>query len=254
MPDRLEQRLAELAAEVEFPPTPDLAPAVAARVDEAPARPRRLVTHAARSSLALVALAVLAAVAGAVPGRTPRAPRPVRPRRRDRGTRAATARLARRPRTGPARDTRRRPARARPSACACPTTANWARPTRPTFAAVRRWCRPRCVYRPRRGLPTVEAGGAGLLLTEFRGDLEPDLVRKFIGPDTGTRRVRVGSATGFWVEGPHSFGYRDANGVVRIDQRRLASGTLLWRRGPVLLRLESELPLRRALEVARSVR
>jgi hypothetical protein len=37
----LERALAELAADLEFPPTPDLAGAVATRLDEAPARARR---------------------------------------------------------------------------------------------------------------------------------------------------------------------------------------------------------------------
>ena len=40
---------------------------------------------------------------------------------------------------------------------------------------------------------------------------------------------------------------------MRTEDRRLAANTLLWRDGPVLLRLESELPLRRALEIARTV-
>ena len=253
MADRLEQRLVELAATVEFPPTPDLAPAVAARVARSPARPRRLVTARRSLVLALVALAVLAAVAGAVPG--------VRHALRDLfGLGGATVERVPQLPASPGGLELGRPvtlAQAREDAAfrlrvpydpeLGPPDATYLRGRPPLAQAT-------LVYRPRRGLPTVEAGGAGLLLTEFRGDLEPDLVRKFIGPDTGTRRVRVGSATGFWVEGPHSFGYRDANGVVRIDQRRLASGTLLWRRGPVLLRLESELPLRRALEVARSVR
>ena len=109
------------------------------------------------------------------------------------------------------------------------------------------------LYRPAPGLPAIAGTRIGLLLTQFRGDLDPDLVQKFIGPGTGTRRVRVGAAPGFWIDGPHAFGYRDADGVVRIEDRRLAGRTLLWREGPLLLRLESALPLRRALEIARTV-
>ena len=109
------------------------------------------------------------------------------------------------------------------------------------------------LYRPGPGLPAIAGTRIGLLLTQFRGDLDPDLVQKFIGPGTGTRRVRVGAAPGFWIDGPHAFGYRDAEGLVRIEDRRLAGRTLLWREGPLLLRLESALPLRRALEIARTV-
>jgi hypothetical protein len=110
------------------------------------------------------------------------------------------------------------------------------------------------LYRPSRDLPAVASTGVGLLLTQFRGDLSPDLVAKFIGPDTGTKRVRVNGAPGFWIEGPHSFGYRDANGLIRTDELRLSGSSLLWRQGPMLLRLEASLPLRRALEIARDVR
>jgi hypothetical protein len=39
-----------------------------------------------------------------------------------------------------------------------------------------------------------------------------------------------------------------------IEERRLAANTLLWRSGPLLLRLESRLDLERTLEIARSIR
>ena len=73
------------------------------------------------------------------------------------------------------------------------------------------------LYRPAPGLPAIAGTRIGLLLTQFRGDLDPDLVQKFIGPGTGTRRVRVGAAPGFWIDGPHAFGYRDADGA-RADR------------------------------------
>ena len=76
MPEPLEQRLEALAAEIEFPPTPDLAAAVLPRVAATPSRRRRrLLPGAGRASvparralvLALAALALLAAAAAAVP-------------------------------------------------------------------------------------------------------------------------------------------------------------------------------------------
>ena len=93
----------------------------------------------------------------------------------------------------------------------------------------------------------------GLLLTQFRGDLSPLLVEKFIGPGTGTRELRVGAERGFWIRGPHSFAYRDDRGQVRVEERRLAANTLLWQDGRVLLRLESRLGLERTLAIARSL-
>ena len=105
-----------------------------------------------------------------------------------------------------------------------------------------------------RGESWLSPGFLSLLLTQFRGDLDPDLDEKLIGPGTGTRRVRVRGDRGFWIDGPHTFGYRDPNGLVRVEERRLAARTLLWRSGRQLIRLESELPLRRALEIARTVK
>ena len=246
MPDRLEQRLAALAAEIEFPPTPDLAPAVAARV--APSAPRRRRARPARRSLALAlaALALLAAAAGAVPavrdavgdllgldGATvERVPRlPASPGQLDLGRAAtlddAAEALGFRPRL--------------------PHDRGLGIPDGVYLRGRGRLAQVTVLHRPSRDLPRV-------LLTEFRGDLSPDLVRKFIGPGTGTKRVSVNGSQGFWIEGRHSFAYRDANGAIRIEDQRLAESTLLWTSGHVLLRLEAELPLERALEIASGVR
>ena len=241
MPDRLEQRLAALAAEIEFPPTPDLAPAVAARLGEPAPRRRRM--RPARRSLALALARARAARgrAGAVPavrdavgdllgldGATvERVPRlPASPGEIDLG-RPVTAGEAARELGAPPAHAARCPARRAPR---------------------------RLPARPRTGRRRPRSSIGGLLLTQFRGDLNPDLVAKFIGPDTGTRRVRVRGAPGFWIEGPHSFGYRDADGLIRIEELRMSERALLWTQGPMLLRLEASLPLRRALEIAREVR
>jgi hypothetical protein len=108
-------------------------------------------------------------------------------------------------------------------------------------------------YRAGPGLPELHGSGLGLLLTEFRGDLEPALVEKLLGPRTGTRRVRIAGARGFWIRGPHAFAYRDPEGNVSVDERRRAGNTLLWRRGPLLLRLESGLALRDARKIAETL-
>src|SRR4029450_5461918 len=68
----LEQALADLAAALEFPPTPDLAAAVGARLDEAPARARPWLSGRSgwrRLAVAgLVAVLLAAAVLVASPG------------------------------------------------------------------------------------------------------------------------------------------------------------------------------------------
>jgi hypothetical protein len=48
--------------------------------------------------------------------------------------------------------------------------------------------------------------------------------------------------------------FEDRSGNIREDALRLAGNVLLWERGPVVLRLEGDLPLGGMLEIARSMR
>ena len=94
-----------------------------------------------------------------------------------------------------------------------------------------------------------------LLLSEFRGSAAPELVDKRLGSGTAATRVSVGGEPGFWLEGePHAVLFRDATSQVREDLFRLSARTLLWQRGPLLLRLESRLSREEAIRVAESLR
>lgn len=97
-------------------------------------------------------------------------------------------------------------------------------------------------------------GGVAALLTEFRGDLAPELIGKLVAGNAQARAVTVtGGAQGVFLSGgPHVVFYRDADGEIREETLRLAGNTLLWQRGDVLLRLESALSLEEALGVAQS--
>ena len=111
------------------------------------------------------------------------------------------------------------------------------------------------VYEPADGLPEVGDTGAGLLLSQFPGRLDQQILGKFVGPDGRTREVTVGDRRGYWVEGPpHVVLYLDPDGEVREDTARLAGHVLLWDDGGVIRRLESALPLDAALRIASSVR
>ena len=253
MPDLLEQRLAALGSELEFPPTPDLAPAVMAQVSTARPRPRRRLVPARRTvAVALALLALLAAAAAAV--------EPVRHAVRDLlGLEGATVeRVPRLPVTPGGLDLGRpgtlETATQRASfAVRVPGDSSLGAPDAVYLRGRGSRAVVTLLFRPQPGLPPIAAGSVGLLLTQFRGDLSPLLVEKFIGPGTGTRELRVGAERGFWIQGPHSFAYRDDRGEVRVEERRLAANTLLWQDGRVLLRLESRLGLERTLAIARSL-
>jgi hypothetical protein len=91
-----------------------------------------------------------------------------------------------------------------------------------------------------------------LLVSEFRGDTNPEFIGKEAGPGTSIEAVTVGDGNpGFWVSGePHEFMYRGPDGEPRFDTVRLAANALLWQHGPLTLRIEGEITKERALELA----
>jgi len=108
------------------------------------------------------------------------------------------------------------------------------------------------VYRARSGLPRAHDTGVGLLLTETGGYT---LGGKFIGPDTRLEFVTVDGQPGYWLTGaPHLFAYMDTENLVRWDTLRLAGNVLLWNRDGLVLRLETALPKDAAVRIAAAVR
>jgi hypothetical protein len=121
---------------------------------------------------------------------------------------------------------------------------------------------------PRLGAPRSvhvarTAGGAarvtlvyrgGATLTELLGSTERDLVRKLTPRSTLVRRVLVRGEPGLYIGGPHVVLFRDAAGRIVEERGRTAGRVLLWQHGALLLRLEADVSLARALQIARSVR
>jgi hypothetical protein len=92
-----------------------------------------------------------------------------------------------------------------------------------------------------------------LVLIEFRGETVP-FVEKFAGPQARVEHLLVGDAPGVWIEGAHAVVFRDASGVVRDENLRLAGNVLLWELGGITYRLEGPLTRERALEIASGLR
>ncbi|HLZ68680.1 MAG TPA: hypothetical protein VKV26_02105 [Dehalococcoidia bacterium] len=111
------------------------------------------------------------------------------------------------------------------------------------------------LYAPRPGLPPAATTGVGLLLSEFRGGIEPDFLGKGVSPGTTLTPLTVGGEAGWWLEGaPHVVFYHAPDGQVRQDRIRLAGNTLLWEHGALTLRLEANLARDAALRIAESAR
>ncbi len=111
------------------------------------------------------------------------------------------------------------------------------------------------LYGPRPGLPRTRFTGVGLLVGEFRGDLEPALLGKVVGPGTRVERLLVGGHRAAWIAGaPHEFFYLGPGGRPRAATVRLAANVLLLERGRRLIRLEGAFGRRAAIAIARSLR
>lgn len=241
----LEQELRALGSALAVPPAPDLVPGVRARLAAAPAR-APLLRRPLIVALAALALAVAAAMA------VPQARTAILEFFRIQG---ATAERVEEPPVVTELDL----------GLAVPVTLEVARerlafePLVPDFPGLGR---PDAVYVDRMAFGgqivflygTEEA--PRLLVSEFRGDSNPQLIGKQAGPGTTIERVTVGDGLpGLWVAGePHQFMYQSPDGEPMADTIRLAGNALLWERGPLTLRIEGAVPRERALELAASLR
>jgi hypothetical protein len=243
----LERELVALRDEVAWPPTPDLAGAVGARIAREPVRragwswPRpRLAPALAAALVLLVALGVLLA---ASPG--------VRATLRDWlgiGSVRIT-RVERLPDLAPARELglgRR-------------VTFATGEAEFGTIATVRSLGAPDAVYVgqgpphrvslvyvARSGLPAGKAG-IGALLDEITGDTPLVYAEKLVGARVPITHVEVNGDDGYFIGGSHALQLPDEL------RPRLAGNTLVWQHDAVTYRLETALGLRRALALARSV-
>jgi hypothetical protein len=250
----LERDLQALAVGLAYPPTPNLVPAITARLGAAPlrrgSRPRRVAVATALAVLLMAGVAV-----AAVPG--------IRHAVRDLFGLGTSVRIERVPKLpapppGPGPDLM----------LGRPTTLAAARahvafgvlaPARPPdriyVAASPPGGQIAFVYRPRRGLPQAPGTGTGMLITEFPGRQPRAYIAKSLGPGTTVHQVMVGGSHGVWISGsPHYFAFVDARGRDHEQSLRLATNTLLWRRGALLLRLEANVSRATALRIARSLR
>ena len=248
MPE-LDAQLRAFAAEVRWPPTPDLA-ARLERPAPAPAgrRPRRR-----RRALAAVAAALVllpAAGAAAFPGardgvlewlglrdvevrRVPAPPAGARPElEADLGRRMTLARAE------------------RDAGFAAGIPAALGPPDRVRLTGRRI----SLVYAARPGLPPLEGVDAGAILTQSRGGIRGALLQKLVLGGTRVEPVSVRAGRGAFISGgDHAYLYETPHGEVRQDRALLAGPTLIWVAGGRVHRLETAAPRATALRIARSV-
>ena len=258
MPE-LEARLRGLSDEVAWPPTPDLSGSVgavlAARREAGHIQRRRRVSRRVIAAAVAALVLIPAAGAAAFPGarddvlewlglrhtevqRTP-APPPPAPVRTglDLGRRTTLADAARRAGFTPLL----------PAGLGAPEVVRVARLGAATRVTL--------VYRPRPGLRSLRGLRAGLLVTQVRGSLEGQLLRKVAGPGTDIRQVQVDGSPGLVFSGaPHVYLYLDPAGNILEDRPWLAGTTLVLERGDAVIRLEANAPPARLEQLAATLR
>lgn len=255
--NELERNLHTLAGDLEFPPAPDLARSVGRRLagQRPGAAPRRLLPTLRPARALALALLLLALAAGTALAASPA----LRNRLLELlGLRGATVvRVNRPPRAAPVPPELGRPAtlasaqrRARFRILLPPR-----RPDGVFFSGRATGGIVTLRFRARRLGETVPGRNLGVIVSEFRGDLEPELVGKVAGPDTRVQRLLVEGDPAIWLSGAaHAFFYLSPDGELREAPARLASNTLLVQHGRLLIRIEGNLSRARAIAIACSLR
>jgi hypothetical protein len=106
----------------------------------------------------------------------------------------------------------------------------------------------------RPGLPADRASGLGIVVTQFRADIGPQTFEKVINSGTRIEPASVGGATAYWIEGgQHYFFFRGANGQVLDANIRLVGTTLMWERDGLTVRIEGAPSLADAVRIAESM-
>jgi hypothetical protein len=105
-------------------------------------------------------------------------------------------------------------------------------------------------YTPRPGIPLVKQTGLGVLVSEFRGDLNPGFLMKGLGEGTTAEEVSVHGDPGWWISGQPHMIYVEVGGQGQSVPLRLAANTLIWEHGGVTYRIESGLSKVDAFRIA----
>ena len=110
------------------------------------------------------------------------------------------------------------------------------------------------VYKSRLGVKTSGQTGVAVLVTEVTGKVEANFFGKMLGPDTHLEEVTVKGQQGYWISGsPHDFFFTDAAGNFRNETLRLATNTLIFDDNGTIIRIEGDLTKAQALEIANSL-
>ena len=111
------------------------------------------------------------------------------------------------------------------------------------------------VYRERDDLPRAPGTRVGAIITQFEANfLDQEFYEKFLPGSATVREVTVSGVRGVWIDQAHAIIFRDAEGRQDVEESRLSGPSLIWEKDGIVYRIESRLPLDRAVTVAESLR
>lgn len=109
------------------------------------------------------------------------------------------------------------------------------------------------IYRAGPDLPRAEETGVGVLVTQFVGTADRNVIGKLVDSGAVVEPVTAGDGPAYWVSESHAVFYLDGDGQFREDTLRAAAETLLLTRAEVTVRIEAGLPRDRVVEIAETL-
>lgn len=104
------------------------------------------------------------------------------------------------------------------------------------------------VYLHSPDMPSLGGTGAGLVLVEIPGEIRSMYPARDLAQSSGAEELKVGGGRGYWVTGREKL-------PPPLDLSiHPPANVLIWERGGLVLRLETELPRGEAIRLAESVR
>jgi hypothetical protein len=108
-------------------------------------------------------------------------------------------------------------------------------------------------YPPGPGLPEVGDPDFGLVVQTFAADGR-EVIRKYLATDTTSQRVQIAGADAVFLQGgDHTLFYLRPDGRYATVPGRLVGNALILRHGELTVRIETQLPLPRLVELATSL-
>jgi hypothetical protein len=110
------------------------------------------------------------------------------------------------------------------------------------------------VYAADEDLPAAPESDVGVIVTEFRSSLDEEFFFKYVPQSANVEEVPVRGEQGYWIDEPHQLTYVDPGGEFGQVDNRLSGPSLVWEEAGVVFRIESALSRENAIAIAESLR